>query len=187
MADLACRAAVGVVAAYAFGVYPRIVDVGGGSSMLLATILAANPGMHGVLFDQPHVIATALPSLKKAGVADRCECVGGSFFELVPEGGDAYVLKSVLHDWHKQDATAILRVCRAAMPAGATLLAVEHVIGPPNREPVSKFADLNMMVMLGAQERTEDQFAALFADGGFTLTRVVTAALGYCVIEGLPK
>ena len=77
----------------------------------------------------------------------------------------------------------ILQVCRAAIPAGAKLLVVEHVIGPPNALPVSKFTDLNMLVMLGAQERTEQQFAVLFAATGFTLTRVVPATLGYCIIE----
>ena len=186
MADLSRRAPAGVVAAYPFGAFPRILDVGGGSGMLLATILAANPGVQGVLFDQPHVVAAALPVLAEAGVRDRCECMEGSFFESVPAGADAYVLKSVLHDWSTKDATSILRICRAAMPAGAKLLAVEHVIGPPNQQPVPKFTDLNMLVMLGAQERTEQQFAALFADGGFTMTRIVPTALGYCVIEGEP-
>ena len=187
MADLSRRAAAGVMAAYPFGAFPRIVDVGGGSGMLLAAILVANPGVQGVLFDQPHVVAAALPVLAEAGVQDRCECVGGSFFESAPAGGDAYVLKSVLHDWNTKDAISILRTCRAAMLAGAKLLAVEHVIGPPNQQPVSKLTDLNMLVMLGAQERTEQQFVALFADGGFTVTRIVPAALGYCVIEGEPN
>ena len=142
--------------------------------------------MAGLLFDQPHVVAAAPTVLAAAGVLDRCEIVGGSFFETVPAGGDAYVLKSVLHDWNTDDAAAILRTCRAAMPLGAKLLAVEHVIGPPNEMPVSKFTDLNMLVMLGAQERTEQQFAALFAANGFTLNRVISATLGYCILEAEP-
>ncbi len=186
MADLSRRASAGVVAAYPFGVFRRIVDVGGGSGMLLTVILAANPEVAGVLFDQPHVVTAAPTVLSAAGVLDRCEIVGGSFFESVPTGGDAYVLKSVLHDWNTEDATAILRTCRAAIPFGAKLLAVEHVIGPPNELPISKFTDLNMLVMLGAQERTEQQFAALFAASGFALKRIVTAALGYCIIEAEP-
>ena len=105
----------------------------------------------------------------------------------MPAGGDAYVLKSVLHDWNTEDATAILRVCRAAIPAGAKLLAVDHMIGPPNEQPVSKFTDINMLVMLGAQERTERQFAALFASSGFALKRVMPATLGYCIIEAEPS
>ncbi len=187
MADLSRRAAAGVVMAYPFGTFRRIVDVGGGSGMLLAAILAAHPDAQGVLFDQPHVVAAAPTVLAEAGVLDRCEVVEGSFFETVPAGGDAYVLKSVLHDWNTRDATAILRVCRATIPVGAKLLAVEHVIGPPNEQPVSKFTDINMLVMLGAQERTEQQFRALFAAGGFTLKRIMPATLGYCVIEGEPS
>ncbi len=184
MADLSRRAAADVVAAYDFGGFRRIVDVGGGSGMLLATILAANPSAKGVLFDLPHVVAGGPKVLEAAGVMDRCECVGGSFREGVPAGADAYVLKSVLHDWNTDDARAVLLACRAAMPAGAKLLVVEHVVGPPNQRPASKFTDLNMMVMLGALERTEDEFAALFAAAGFALTRIVPTTLGYCVIEG---
>ena len=187
MADLSRRAAAGVVAAYPFSAFRRIVDVGGGSGMLLAAILAANPGVNGVLFDQPHVVAAAPTMLSMSGVLDRCEIIGGSFFETVPTGGDAYILKSVLHDWNTEDAAAILRTCRAAIPAGAKLLAVEHVIGPPNELPVSKFTDLNMLVMLGAQERTEQQFAALFAASGFTLKRIVPATSGFCIIETEPS
>ncbi len=187
MADLSRRAAAGVVAAYSFGAFRRIVDVGGGSGMLLAAILAANPGVQGVLFDQSHVVAAAPTVLAAAGVLDRCEIVGGSFFETVPTGGDAYILKSVLHDWNTEEAGAILRICRAVIPAGAKLLAVEHVIGPPNELPFSKFTDINMLIMLGAQERTEQQFAALFAAGGFTLKKVVPATLGYCIIEAEPS
>ena len=187
MADLSRRAAAGVVAAYPFGGFRRIVDVGGGSGMLLAAILSAHPSVRGVLFDQPHVVAAAPTVLAAAGVLDRCEVIGGSFFKSVPISGDAYVLKSVLHDWNTEDATAILQICRAAIPVGAKLLAVEHVIGPPNELPVSKFTDLNMLVMLGAQERTEQQFAALFAASGFAIKRVVPATLGYCIIEAEPS
>jgi len=134
-----------------------------------------------------HVVTGALKLLEAAGVVDRCDCVGGSFFDSVPAGADAYLLKSVIHDWPDADAVAILRVCRAAMKPGGKLLLVEYVIGPPNEQPAAKLMDLTMMVMLGAQERTEGQFARLFTEAGFTLTAVVPAAHGFCVLEGEPS
>jgi hypothetical protein len=187
MAELSRRASAGVVAAYSFREFGRIVDVGGGNGALLATILKANPHAHGVLFDQPHVIAGSAPVLAAAGVADRCECIGGSFFEAVPPGCDVYMLKSVLHDWDNEQAISILRKCRAAMPANGRLLVVERVVGPPNEQPAAKLADLNMLVMLGARERTQQEFAELFDAANFTIARVVSASLGYCIIEGTPS
>jgi hypothetical protein len=186
MTDISRLTAAGVVAAYAFGRFERIIDVGGGNGALLTAILAANPAVRGVLFDQKEVVGRARPLLEAAGVADRCECIGGSFFESVPAGGDAYVMKSILHDWDTDEAIAILRVCRAAMAPGAKLLAIDHVIGPPNERPVGKFTDINMLIQHGARERTEHEFAALYAAADFKLTRIVPATRDFCVIEGKP-
>ncbi len=109
------RHAGAVLAAYDFGRFATIVDVAGGRGALLAAILNAHPAAHGVLFDQPHVVAHAGPVLEAAGVRDRCRIVEGSFFDAVPDGGDAYVLKWILHDWEDERALAILRACRQAM------------------------------------------------------------------------
>ena len=95
-----------------------MIDVGGGHGRLLATILERNPRLRGILFDQPHVIEGARPTLDAAGVADRCELVGGSFFEAVPTGGDAYILRNIIHDWEDDQAVAILTNCRRAMADG---------------------------------------------------------------------
>jgi hypothetical protein len=176
-----------VAQSYDFSGIGVLVDVGGGEGGLLAAILAANPALRGVLFDLPHVVVTAGALLKRAGVADRCEVVGGSFFETVPEGADAYLLKSIIHDWDDAAAIEILRTCRAAMANTGRLLVVERVIQPGNEPDRAKFSDLNMLVMLGGRERTADDFERLYTEAGFRVTSIVpTGSPPYNIIEGVP-
>jgi hypothetical protein len=176
----------GIVGSYNFGLFSRVVDVGGGQGALLAGILGAHATTRGILFDQPHVVAGADELLRKAGVADRCEVVGGSFFERVPEGGDAYLLKAILHDWEDDAAITILQACRRAIGSGRRLLVLERLIAPPNEAPDAKFSDLNMMVSPGGRERTREEFAALFAAAQFRLVSVAPTGTRLSVIEGLP-
>ena len=171
---------------YDFAPYHRLVDVGGGQGIFLARILAAHGNARGILFDQAHVVERAEGVLEAAGVRERCEVVGGDFFKAVPQGGDAYLLKAVLHDWNDPEAVAILRVCCGAMDRKARLLVVEAVIGPPNEGAVAKFADLNMLVVPGGQERTREEFATLFEAAGFRLERVIQTGTRFSVIEGSP-
>ena len=185
MTALSRGVAEAAVAAHDFSRYRRVVDVGGGDGALLAAVLAANPSARGVLFDQPGVVAGAAEVLRGAGVAERCEVVGGSFFEAVPDGADALLLKAILHDWDDAGAGAILRSCRRAAVPGCALLVVERVLAPPNEDPVSKFSDLNMMVMTGGRERTEEEFATLLAAAGFRLTAVTGTGTQYSVVEGV--
>ena len=175
-----------VVAGYDFSGARTVVDVAGGHGALLAAVLAANPQARGVLFDQPHVVAGAAPLLREAGVADRCEVVGGSFFEAVPEGGDVYLLKIILHDWDDAQATAILRTCRRAMPETARVVVVERVLAPGNAPDPAKLVDLTMLVMVGGRERTAAEFATLYQAAGFRLTRVLPTTAGVSLIEGQP-
>ena len=166
MADLTRRSQRLIMDAYDFAGFATVVDVGGGRGALLAVLLAAHPHMRGVLFDQPHVIASLDGISADPGVAARCRTVAGSFFENVPAEGDAYVLRAVLHDWDDADAVAILRNCRAAMRDDATLLIIERDLGPANELPGPKFSDLNMLVGLGGQERTIDEYAHLMRQAG---------------------
>ena len=175
-----------VLAVYDFGRFNRIVDVGGGQGALLAAILAHYPNVRGVLFDQPHVVSRAGRLLGHAGVADRCEIVGGDFFVTVPEGADAYAMRSILHDWEEREAVAILRACRRAIVPDGRLLVIERVVGPPNDDHDAKFSDLNMLVSPGGQERTREEYEALFAAAGFRLIQVFPTAMGTNVIEGAP-
>jgi hypothetical protein len=161
-----------VIEAYDFKPFSRIVDIGGGQGLLLREILLACPASRGVLFDQPQVVGSA--TLRTTpGLENRVETVAGSFFDTMPAGGDAYVMKVILHDWDDDKAIEILRACSRAMSPAATLVVIERVIAPPNQIPEAKFSDLNMLVTHGALERTREEFADLFAKGGFRLDRVI--------------
>lgn len=186
MTDLAAGVVETVVESYDFSGIEVLVDVGGGEGTLLAEILANNPALRGILFDQPRVVSVARALVGRAGVADRCELVGGSFFEGVPEGADAYLLKSVIHDWDDASAGGILRRCREAMAGDGRLLVVEPIIRPGNEPNPAKFMDLNMLVMLGGRERTAGDFDRLYAGAGFRLTRVFPTRSQFSVIEGVP-
>jgi predicted O-methyltransferase YrrM len=152
-----------LVGSYDFSGTRTLADIGGGQGELLARILAAYPALRGILFDQPDVVRSAGALLERAGVADRCEVVGGSFFETVPAGADAYLLKSVIHDWDEEAAIEILRTCRAAMDEHGKLLVVERVIRPGNDPDPAKFSDLNMLVIPGGRERSAGDFERLYA------------------------
>jgi hypothetical protein len=145
------------------------VDVGGGNGALLAAPLRF-PAMRGVLLDQPHVVANAVAVLERAGVADRCEIVGGSFFDEVPTGGEAYTLKSIIRDYGDERAVAILRICRRTMAPDATLLLIERIVGSPNEDPRTKFSDLKMLVAPAGRERTLHEWDTLVTRAGFRLT-----------------
>jgi len=172
-----------ILDAYDFGRFRTIVDVAGGNGTLLAAVLAAHPASSGILFDQAHVVSGAEPILRAAGVLDRCEIVAGSFFESVPAGADAYVLKWIIHDWEDEESVAILRTVRAAMAPDAVVLVIERDLGEPNENPVAKLADLNMLVMPGGRERTLDEYAALFGAADLRLVAAHPTTGGYLVIE----
>lgn len=137
-----------------------------------------------MLYDLPPVVAGAPQLLQKFGVSDRVDIVGGSFLETVPEGGDAYVLKNVIHDWPDADAVTILSNVRRAARPGSTLLLVEYVIPDHDRQFVGKWADMEMLVQAGARERTSDEYRKLYEQAGFRLTRVVPTAAPISLVEG---
>jgi hypothetical protein len=185
MRSLTAIANDALLAAYDFGRFGTVVDVGGGTGALLASVLEAHPGTRGVLFDQAHVVVGAEPVLRAAGVLDRCEVVAGSFFSAVPEGGDVYLLKSIIHDWEDEESVRILSVCRAAMAPDAVLVLVEHDLGPPNEQPDAKLADLNMLVMPGGRERTDGEYAELFRLAGLRHSTTTIATTGHALIEAV--
>jgi SAM-dependent methyltransferase len=175
-----------VMDTYDFSPFKTIVDVGAGYGALLTAILRSNPGTRGVLFEQPHVVASAEEQLVAAGVADRCTFVGGDFFAAVPTGGDAYVLSQILHDWDDERCVAILGQCRRVMPDHGKLLVVELVL-PEGDEPfLGKWLDLHMLVLLGSRERTAAEYDTLFRAAGFKLARVVPTPPGPSVVEAVP-
>jgi hypothetical protein len=187
MGSFTAMTAIAVAAAYDFSSMRKLVDVGGGQGALLAGILRANPRLHGVVFDLPRLAEGARREIAAAQLADRCEFVGGDFFETVPAGADAYMLKHVIHDWDDAKATRILRTCRAAMGPDTKLLIVESVYPPRiDGSPESQGAarnDVNMMVCTGGRQRSEAEFRQLYEAAGLRLTRIVPTGMA-CVIEG---
>lgn len=182
--------APGILAAFDFSRFETIVDVGGGNGTLLSEILKAVPQARGVLLDLPSGVAQAPQVLEAAGVADRCQVVAGDFFDSVPEGGDAYLMKSTLHDWDDDRAVAILRNCREAMGPGGRVLIVEPVIPDLVTPEIieSLMIDLYMLVSPGGRERTEAEYADLLTRAGFTLATVTgpIAPFNTHVVEGAP-
>jgi SAM-dependent methyltransferase len=176
-----------VAAAYDFSGIGTLMDVGGGHGYLIATILQANPSLKGVLYETPEVAEGARSRLAAEGLSDRCEVAAGDFFESVPAGADACILKSVIHDWDDPRATAILQNCRRALGPGGRVLLAEMVIPPGNDPHVGKLLDLEMLIMVGGHERTESQFRDLFASAGFRLSRIVRTASPTCVVEGVAE
>jgi SAM-dependent methyltransferase len=185
MTSRSARELTAVLSAYDFSSISKIVDVGGGQGQLISAILKANPDMRGILFDLPSVIEGSRGLLESEGVRDRCELVGGSFFESVPAGGDAYILQAVLHNWNDSNATVILQNCRRAMGDNGRLLIVDNVLSTGNESSPSKITNINMMVTLGALERTESEFRALLDAAGFRLTKVIPTQ-ARSIIEGEP-
>jgi hypothetical protein len=185
MTSLSRQVVAAVLDAYDFGRFGRVVDVGGGNGAFLGPALARYPAMYGVLFDQPHVVSGAAPVLEAAGVADRCDVIGGSFFETVPEGGEAYILKAILHDWEDEPCLQILQTSRRVMAPGTTLLVIERDLGEPNKRPDAKFSDLNMLVGPMGQERTHAEYAALLTAAGFRFEAVTPSLVGTDVISAI--
>ncbi|CDO89273.1 hydroxyneurosporene-O-methyltransferase [Mycobacterium triplex] len=183
MTNISEFATVPLTAACDFSAFGTIVDVGGGHGRLLAAILQTAPNSRGVLFDLPEVVADAGELFRKHGVDDRVRIEEGSFFESAPAGGDAYVLKNIIHDWPEQDAIRILANVRAAARTGARILLCEFVIPDHDRDFHGKWVDLEMLVVAGARERTVDEYGELFDRAGFRLNRVVDTVSPLSIIE----
>lgn len=175
-----------VVAAYDFPGITTLVDVAGGHGLMIMTILKANRKMHGILFDLPHVTAGAASLLRNGGVADRCQIVSGDFFTSVPEGGDAYIMKHILHDWDDERAIQILRNCHSAMRRGGKVLIVDAVVPSGNRAHFGKLLDLEMLALTPrGRERTRAEFRDLLKRSGFRLRRVVPTDTHLSMVEAV--
>jgi SAM-dependent methyltransferase len=184
MTSLTGVAADAVTQAYDFSRVIRIADVGGGYGLFLSKILSANPHMSGILFDLPHVAEGARRLLGDAGLSARCETLCGDFFTSVPTACDAYVLKHVLHDWDDERCERILSNCCDAMAPGGCVLVVEMVVPSPGVPSFARLMDLEMLaISSNGKERTEREFADLFAKTGLALARVIPTQSPYSVLE----
>ena len=186
MSDSSRRLRAGVVDTYDFSGISKIVDVGGGQGALIAAILTANPGMKGTLFDLPQVLDGAPEVLADSGIQDRCDLAPGDFFESVPSGGDAYILKAIIHDWDDQRASAILKNCRSAIAEGGRLLLVERELQSDDEPSFGTLVDITMMVIPGGQERTREEYRSILDAAGFRLSQVYPTGSDVSIFEALP-
>ena len=175
-----------VMEAYDFSGIKRLADVGGGQGLLLATILRRNPRLQGLLFDLPEVL-DGVPKDRFAGLEGRIAIEPGSFFERVPEGCDAYIMKHIIHDWSDDHCRTILKLMRERLPEDGRVLLCEMVVTDEPGPTPAKMLDIEMLVMtVGGKERTEAEFAELFASAGLRLNRIVPTERPICVIEAVP-
>jgi SAM-dependent methyltransferase len=183
MGNLSALAAGELVRVYDFSSVRTVADIGGAHGVLLAAVLRANPAARGILFDLPHVIETAEEAIREQGLSERCTLVSGDFFEAVPEGADLHLLKQIIHDWDDDRATRLLQRCHRALVPNGKLLLVEMVIPPDNRPSPAQAMDLNMLVVAGGRERTENEYRQLFQAAGFRLERIIPTHSPFSVIE----
>lgn len=186
MASTFAQASATVAAAYDFGSFGTIVDVGGGNGSQMAAILQRFPGPRGIVFDLAHAADGAREHLAAAGLTARCEVASGSFFEAVPAGADAYLMRSILHDWDDAHSLSILRTCRQGVLPTSKLLVIERLLPDGNALDLpGMIADINMLVQVGGRERTASEFGALFEQTGFRLVRAVPAP-PFGIVEAVP-
>jgi hypothetical protein len=172
--------------AYDFGDIGTLADIGGGNGSLLGAVLQRYPNLKGILFDLGHVTGRAREAMRTLGLAQRCSVVEGNFFESVPAGADAYLMRHVIHDWTDEQSIRILSNCRKAIPPHGRILLVEFSVPSANEASLGKDADMIMLAFPGGSERTEDEYRTLFEQSGFRLSKVTPTKSAVCVIEGRP-
>jgi O-methyltransferase domain len=180
-------AAQSILATYDFSGIERLADLGGGHGLLLASVLQRYPGMRGVLFDLPEVVA-GVPDDRLASCGGRLRVEAGSFFERVPQGCDAYMMKHIIHDWSDEHCRNILRLIRRQLPPHGRVLVCEQVMPEEPGPAPAKMLDIEMLVMtVGGKERTPREFSELFASAGLKLGRIVTTPTPISVVEAHPS
>lgn len=190
MTTMSAMAVYPVLEAYDFSPYSNIVDVAGGHGFVLCEILRKYPKASGVLFDMQEVKEGGDQRIEQCGLGSRCRTASGDFFKSVPEGGDLYLMKNIIHDWDDDKALTILRNCRKALEGNGSgqkkhgkVVLLELVVPEGNVPHMSKILDIEMLFFPGGRERTEKQYAELFAKAGLRLTRIVPTKSPYSVIE----
>lgn len=167
-------------AAYDFSAMQHVVDIGGGTGVLLATVLARFPQLRGTVFELPGVVA-------RMRGGERLSAVAGSVLTDAPPTADAYIFSHVLHDWDDDACVRMLRNVRRAMPQNARVLVYEIVAQPPNNWwTQDRISDLEMLAMLPGRERTREEFESLFERAGLRLNRIIPAAAPESILEALP-
>ena len=174
-----------IVGGYDFSGAQTVVDVAGGRGVLLSAVLGKNTSTRGILFELPHVIEAAKKEVPPV-LAERIQFTPGDFFKAVPEGGDIYILKNIIHDWADAESGRILEVIRSAMKGRGRLLLVENIVCDPNKICRGKTMDIQMMVRNGGHNRTEKEYRDLLRAHGFEITRIVSTS-GPSILETVPR
>ena len=174
-----------VLEAYDFSQFATVVDVAGGHGFVICEILRKHPKLEGILFDLEDVVGGAEHRICSLALEGRCKTVAGDFFKSVPEGGDAYFMKHIIHDWEDSKAISILENCRKALQGkkNGKVVLLEFVVPPGNEPHFSKIIDIEMLFFPGGKERTEEEFRELFAKAGLRMTRVVHTKSPFCLLE----
>jgi hypothetical protein len=172
--------------AYDFSGIGTLADIGGGSGTLMIATLTKYPHLKGLLFDLGHVMGRSRGNLQAAGLADRCRVEEGDFFQSIPSGADAYLMRHIIHDWNDEQSVTILKNVRRAIPASGRLLIVETVVPPGNERSMAKDFDFAMLLYPGGMERTADEYRDLFQAAGFALHGITPTASPVSVMEGRP-
>jgi hypothetical protein len=180
MSNAGTAIAQAVAASYNFSEFKTIVDVGGAQGSLVSTIVSSFPNLKGVLFDLPEVTAST-------NIGDNIQLVAGNFFESIPSGGDAYLMRWIIHDWDDQKSSIILKNCHQVMPEHGKLLLVESILPPSNEPSPTKFIDMIMLLMTSGRERTEEEYRSLLRSNGFELTRVIPTPSMLSIIEAVKR
>jgi C-methyltransferase len=173
-----------LLSSYSFSSFHHIIDIGGGHGSLLCNILTKNINPKATLFDSNHVIGRASANIDSYGLKERIGIVVGDFFQKVPEGGDLYILKNILHDWNDEACILILKNIQRAMPSGSKLLIIETIIRNDNNYSFGKMIDI--LMLLGTEngrERTLEEFRNIFNNSGFNISKVISTVAPFSLIE----
>lgn len=186
MTEFSANVIPSVLEAYDFGALSgkTLVDIAGGHGKVLTEILKKHSGVRGILFDLEHVVDGAVPRIESEGLSSRCSIAHGDFFKSVPSG-DAYIMKHIIHDWDDAHALTILKNIHAASAPGAHLFLIEAVMAPGNEPHFAKVVDLEMLLLPGGCERTEEEYRDLLAQASFKLTKVIKTKSPLDLIEAL--
>jgi len=175
--------AMRIVNSYDFSNFRTIVDVGGGYGYLLTAILKNNPSQQGILYELPEVTERARKTIEKEKLLNRCKVIDGDFFQSVPKGGDAYIMKYIIHDWSDDNARTILENCRESIASNGKLLIIDKVISLKSGLNDEIMGDIEMMILGEGRERTESEFRELFNSAGFKLTKIIPTQLALYILE----
>jgi len=192
MVEQTLQVAREIVEAYDFSPLREVIDVGGGYGALLSVVLERYPHLRGVSADLAYMAPEASAFLAARGLAHRARFLPVDFFETLPAGADAYLLKYIIHDWNDRDAVEILRNTRIAAGGHGAVLLIERLLPerigsePPDRaraEAAVVCGDINMMVATGGLERTQSEYRALLETAGLALARVIPTSGAFHILE----